>query len=491
MKKYIHLLTILSLSTSLFLRIEAAEGFYKNLFMDGGVGLSGMKSLPAADYLNYSYEFIAHNTVSLQNQVMVENENDGNGVLLYPDGEPRFQVIFTNGGGPETHGESLGPEGRERVRSFYYKGGSYTGACAGAYITTLDDDRYYKIWPGSMTEIGINMTTVGGFIPANSPLLNYYDYGGDNYIAGIVHNNGGYASNIPPGTEILLYHDKPGTELDSQPNCWAYKDNDTTGRIVNVSPHPENEFDGELLDFMAAILQYAVDGLAPPSTKGPLANGELRVMNKSTSDNDPINTKIGDMQYHHFTIDLSGGATNLVVTLDGDDAFDMNLYLKKDTFAFASLAGFADTAAGADKSIPVDTAASGTWYIGVECATTVVAEMGSWYYEYSGQLEVLNGVEYTIKADYNLTDIHSQNGFLSGALDRLVVNREGKNISICVKNNLPYKLKIFNVKGRLCWEPKTSQTVEKYIWQPKSTGMYIVCLESGKDILTKRFTVVK
>ncbi len=480
------------MSISFLYNIEAAEGFYKNLFMDGGVGLTGMKSLPAADsLLNYSYELVAHNSVNLQNEVMVKNDNDDNGVLLYPDNEPRFQVIFTNGGGPETHGESLGQEGRERIRTFYYNGGSYTGACAGAYITTLDDDNYYKIWPGSMTEIGINMTTVGGDIPPNSPLLNYYDYGGDNYIAEIVHNNGGYASTLPPGTEVLLIHDKPGTALDNQPNCWAYKDNDTTGRIVNVSPHPENEFSGELLEFMAAILQYAVDGLAPPGTKGDLVKGELRVMNKSTGDNDPVNTKIGDKQYHHFTIDLSDGATNLVVTLDGNDAFDMNLYLKRDTFAFASQADFADTAAGADKSISVDSTASGIWYIGVECATTVVAEKGNWYYEYSGQLEVLNGVDYTIKADWKPTGIYSNNSLHQKVLDRLVVNREGKNVFICVNNILPYKLKIFDVKGKLCWEPEVSKAIKKYTWLPESAGMYIVCLESSTGILTKRFTVIK
>ncbi len=491
MKKYILFSMILSLSTSLFLRAEATEGFYKDLFMDGGVGLNGMKTLPAADYLNYTWEFIAMNSVNPQNLIMVENDNDDNGVLLYPDGEPRFQLIFTNGGMSDEHGESLGQEGRERVRTFYYRGGSYTGACGGAYISTLDKDCYYKIWPGSMTQVGVAYSDVGGDIPANSPLLNYYDFGGDNYISTIVHHYGGYASTLPPGTEILLIHDKPGTGLDNQPNCWAYKDNDTTGRIVVISPHPENEFSGEKRDLAAAIFQYAIDGRAPPSTKGPLANGEIRIMNKSTNDNDPINTKIGDRQYHHFTIDLTGGATNLVVTLDGDDAFDLNLYLKKDTFAFASVADYADTTAGADKTIPVDTAAPGTWFVGVECATTVVAEEGPWYYEYSGQLEVLNGVEYTIKADWNLTGIYSNNGLNSGALVRLVVNVGRENIFIYVRSLQPYKIKIYDVKGRLCWEPKTSQTVEKYIWQPKSTGMYIVCLESGKDVLTKRFTVVK
>ena len=491
MKKYILFSMILTLSTSLFLHIEAAEGFYKDLFMDGGVGLSGMKQLPAADYLNYTYEYFANNTVSYQTSIMIGNENDDNGVLLYPDGEPRFKVIFTNGGGPETHGESLGEEGRGRIRSFYYRGGSYTGACAGAYITTLDDDRYYKIWPGSMIEIGINMTTTGGEIPPDSPLLNYYDFGNDNYIDSIVHNNGGYASTLPPGTEVLLIHDKPGTGLDDQVSCWAYKDNDTTGRIVVVSPHPENEFSGERLDFMAAIIQYAVDGFAPPSTKGPLANGEKRVMDKSTGDNDPVNTKIGDKQYHHFTIDLTGGAKDFKVTLDGDDAFAMNLFVNKDTFAFASLADFADTSAGADKSISLDTAVPGIWYIGVECDTTVIAEKLTWGYEYSGLLEVLNGVEYTIQADWNETGIFSNNSYNSGALERLVVNAGSKSISIYVKNITPYKLKIYDVKGKLCWQPITSRTIKKYTWQPESAGMYIVCLESGRDVLTKRVTVVK
>ena len=132
------------LSIILSFQVEAVEGFYKTLFMDGGVGLSEMRTLPAADYLNYSMEYLATNTVSVQTKVMIKNDNDDNGVLLYPDGEPRFKVIFTNGGDNDTHGESLGEEGRGRVRTFYYRGGSYTGACAGAYIATIDSTIYYN-----------------------------------------------------------------------------------------------------------------------------------------------------------------------------------------------------------------------------------------------------------------------------------------------------------------------------------------------------------
>ena len=108
MKKYLLFFTTLLLLTSLLLRTEATEGFYKDVFMDGGVGLNPMKVLIAADSLDFSMEFIAHGTVSMQAATIIGNEHDDNGVLLYPDGEPRFRVIFTNGGSSKRHGESLG-----------------------------------------------------------------------------------------------------------------------------------------------------------------------------------------------------------------------------------------------------------------------------------------------------------------------------------------------------------------------------------------------
>ena len=490
MKNYILYSMILSLSTTLFLRAETPEGFYKVLFSDGGVGLNSVKTLPAADYLNYSWEFIGHNTVNLQNEVMIKNAYDDNGVLLYPDGEPRFQILYTNGGYSTKHGESLGEEGRERVRTFYYRGGSYTGSCGGAYIATIDSDVYYQIWPGSITGCGIRFALVGGDIPADSPLLNYYDFGNDNYIANINHHYGGYGSVIPPGTEILLIHDKPETGLDNNPSCWAYKDNDTTGRIVVMTSHPENVFSGERLDYMAAVLQYALDGLAPPSTKGPLAKGEKRIMNKSTKDNDPINTKIGDKQYHHFIIDLPEGATNLVVKLDGDDAFDLNLYVNRDTFAFASLADFADTSDGADKAISVDTAALGSWYVGVECATTIVAEKTSFGYDYSGQLEVQNGVEYTIEADWENTGIIASNTGLYNT-NVFSVTMKNNKVFINVSNPEPYSLAVHDLKGRLCWTPKTTRGINRFSWEPSSPGMYIVRLKSGNEIVTRRVAFMR
>jgi hypothetical protein len=90
----------------------------------------------------------------------------------------------------------------------------------------------------------------------------------------------------------------------------------------------------------------------------------------------------------------------MTVTLDADDRYDMNLYIAANTFALASRAEYADISAGADKTLAVSSLDPGTWYIGVECATTVVADKQSYGYDYSGTLEVLNGVEYSIRATW-------------------------------------------------------------------------------------------
>lgn len=487
------IVSLIVMATLLFTKQpQASEGYYKTLFMDGGVGLNNLMTLPAADYLGYTWEYLATNTVSIQTRVMIKNDYDDNGVLLYPDGEPRFKIIFGNGGDMDSHGESLGQEGRGRVRTFYYRGGSFTGACASAYIVTSDSSIYFNLWPGSMTHCGMANTTVGGVIPPTSPLLYYYDFGADNYIEAIVHSRGGFATSpLPPGTEVLLIHDRPGTILDKQVSSWAYKDNDTTGRIVVMSSHPENEYAGERRDFAAAVFKYAADGAALPSIKGALVNGIKRIMDKSTTDNDPLYTKIGDKQYHHFTVDLPEGAKNLTISLDGNDTFRLNLYAAKDTFAFAGLADFADTSSGADKSISIDSGIPGRLYIGVECATTVSAAKVMWGYEYSGQLSVLNGVEYSITANWNMTDIFSKESLHSGIIDGLIIDASGKSVSICVKSLQPYSFTIHDLKGTVCREPAIPLTTEKYLWQPESSGMYIIRIQSGRKIISKRFTVVK
>ncbi|MEC9004383.1 MAG: hypothetical protein VX644_13485, partial [Planctomycetota bacterium] len=73
-------------------------GFYKDLFMSGGVRLSSRKSLPAAESLGLSYEYYAGKDEAKQNDLFSGSPTDTTGVLLYPVGQPGFRMLFVNGG---------------------------------------------------------------------------------------------------------------------------------------------------------------------------------------------------------------------------------------------------------------------------------------------------------------------------------------------------------------------------------------------------------
>ena len=155
---------------------------------------------------------------------------------------------------------------------------------------------------------------------------------------------------------------------------------------------------------MTAILLYAIDGQGDININGTLYNGQKCIMDKSTIENDPAYTKIGDKQYHHFKIEIPEGGSKLSVVLDGEDRYHLNLYLKKEDFAFRSGADYADTTDGADKTISVSELSSGTWFIGVECATTIGTINRDRGYEYTGNLDVLNGVSYSITASWDIIE---------------------------------------------------------------------------------------
>ncbi len=401
---------LLLLFVSWFTQAQSGtEGYFKDVFMDGGVNLYDRTSIPAATALNLSLEYIATEETSIQDDKIVGNANDTNGVLLYPDGEPRFRLLHTNGGSATAHGNSLQNIGRDRIRDFYYHGGSYTGVCAGAFITSINyqstgtNNAYYHIFPGRTVTTGVLDTQTGHFIVPNSPLLNYYNFGNDLYIADIYHTGGTYANedvDFPGNAEILLRFDKPDKTMHNKVSSWAYKENDSSGRLVVIGSHPELETSGEGLNLMEAILQYALDGKGNTQVKGNLANGISRVMNQTTEDNNPAFTKIGDKQYHHFIVEIPENNMQLNIDLESINGYHLNLYVNKDSFAFRSEALFSDITNTHQKTLTIDLLEAGTYYVSVECETTVTTLAQSWGTEYVGNLEVLNGVPYTIQADY-------------------------------------------------------------------------------------------
>ncbi len=420
----------------LYQPVLRAQGFYKDLFMNGGIRLTSRQDLPAARLLDLSMEYYASSRYSstfpptrqdtlLQHELIVGCELNPNGILLYPDGQPRFRVIYVNGGRATHHGNSLGAAGRERIIQFVKNGGAYVGTCAGAFLAsagTQDQDpipwpAYLNIWPGQAHTTGLSNSYTGMFIEEGSPLLDYYDFGGDMYIDSVRHNGGNFAWTeglYPEGTEVLLRYDFPnnpgGHPMHREISAWAYRASEQTGRVVNIGSHPEGVTSGERLDLMAALLLYAMDGSGTPRLKGRLENGRTRAMVRSSLDNDPDHAMIGDKQYHHFTVDIPAGAREVVVELRGTRKFDLNLYMKKGDFAFKPVADHKDLAPGAEKQFRFDRLDAGTWYVAVECETTVDTVETAWGYAYTGRTDVLNGVPYHITVRWEETTGGSDTG---------------------------------------------------------------------------------
>ena len=390
------------------------RSYYKDVFLDAGIGLTSRKTLVVAKYLGLSLEGISFSREDnnwgereLQNAIVSGCPDDYNGRLLYPDGQPRYKLLFVNGGSSRTHGQSIDEKGLENMRLFVENGGSYVGTCAGAFFASNGYDGkenypyYLSIWPGMMVHTDLKGIYSGMVIEKNSPLLRYYDFGGDHYVDSIRHNSGGYPIDFPTGTEVLARYDYPNkADVNMSPSVWAYKKNQATGRIVQTGSHPEEATYGERRDLTAAMVRYALDGRAPVSLKGYLKNGVVRVMEKKTTDDDPAFTRIGDLQTHHYASYIPSDAKNVLVEVSCPSGIDMALMMSQDSFAFSDTAEYIATESGTKQRLVFPSIREGLWYIAVQCLTTVTIEQTDYGQAYIGNKEVLNGVPYQISISW-------------------------------------------------------------------------------------------
>ena len=390
------------------------KSFYKDIFLDSGIGLKKWKNLYAAKYLGLSVEGTLYEEKEdyiLQSKVIAGSDMDENGWLLYPDGQPRYRMLFVVGGDSRTHGEFLGERGLKPMRTFIRNGGVYVGTCAGCFFVSNGYDsnqdyvNYLNMWPGMVKHSGIASASIGMTLPDDSPLLKYYDYGGDFYVEKIRHLKGGYPIEMPKGTEVLASVDFPAKEtFHQQPAIWAYKEDSFHGRICMTGSHPEMTASGEVRDLMAAIMRYALEGQGYTTVKGFLHNGETRIMDKSFSDNFPAFTKIGDRQCHHFAVIIPEGARNVSVSLEGAPDFDLTLMMDPETYAYPDVAHFISDIPGPVQKLEFEALEAGIWYIAVQCLTTVDVNDFKYGQEYSGKTDVLNGVPYSITVTWEDTE---------------------------------------------------------------------------------------
>ena len=442
-----------ALVSALFLCDNASAQYYKDIFNDGGCYLTSRPDLPAARFLDCSIEsfwcgsakanqktkYTAADSIA-QYEKMVGSKDDTNGCLLYPDGAPRFKVLYVNGGHSAKHGISLTDTGLQRLYDFVAGGGSYIGTCAGAFLSSRggtdfnpktgkcvekQNDIHRKGFPGiypasvirtkklTKEHWGHNVET-GMKIEPGCPLLKYYDFGGDMYIDSVRHNGGCFITTDPqhfaPGTEILMRYDFDKDDIRVREKLfpvtdhiavWAWKKDASWGRVVDCGSHPEGITYGDRLEMFSSFVCYALDGLGAPRVKGELKKGKTRVMDKTTEDNNPAFTRIGDKQYHHFIVRVPKNVKNFTVTLDcGAKDIDMNLMLNDGDFAFRKNARWQDVSLGAKKEIKVGKLEKGLYYIAVECATTVEEEKCDTGVRYTGHTEVLNGIPYSIRVNW-------------------------------------------------------------------------------------------
>ena len=149
-------------------------------------------------------------------------------------------------------------------------------------------------------------------------------------------------------------------------------------------------------------MEYAADGNGEVAVKGELIPGQVREMNKKTTDKDPLYTRIGDRQYHHFKVEIPKKVKKATVILKGykgENDFDLTLAVCKDGLAFHNKTDIKNVSLGCDKALVLDKPQAGTWYISVFCETTVTAENGANGVVYTGRTDVLNGVPYSIQVE--------------------------------------------------------------------------------------------
>ena len=381
------------------------QGFCKDLFLDSGIKIFNYPPMPAAlwlgldtELLSLEEEFTPEN-LERQRRVIVGGPEDLNGRLLYPDGAPRFKAMYVYGGLATLHGKSLGPEGLDRIRAFFRSGGSYVGSCAGAYLAgagiNVDNykEDYLGIWPLCSDEAVVEDIYPEYIIPGDSPLLRYYDFGGDGRVDSVKHWNGPVFDlcDSVPGTEVLARNHLEGSILDGRVSVIAYKPSVQTGRLVISGGHPENYPDGERRCLMAAMLRYAMDGCGCARVKAVLENGVPREMTRTTADNDPAFTMIGDGQCHHFLLHPDGRVHNVKIRLESLSGHPLSLRLAEGTFAFEGSAAFTAEGSGAVKEISLKKLRRGDWYICVQNEERVTDYASS---------DLLNGIPYIITASW-------------------------------------------------------------------------------------------
>jgi glutamine amidotransferase-like uncharacterized protein len=187
-----------------------------------------------------------------------------------------FKVVVLPGGSGSKQGNTLGDEGREKIRAFVKDGGGYIGVCAGAYLATNDYDWSLHIlnakvidrqhWARGLADLELSFPSAGKelFAQKADRLTLRYHQGPLLAPAG--------KDGLPPYQELARFEAevaKNGAPMGVMIGTTAIAAADFgKGRVLCFSPHPELTKDMESMVHRG--LEWAARGDRPPGlSAGP------------------------------------------------------------------------------------------------------------------------------------------------------------------------------------------------------------------------------
>jgi hypothetical protein len=352
-------------------------GLHADVFVDGGAHLSKVSLEKSATLAGLTREVFFSNSHAQTKSTIGGNSTDLNGALLFPDGQPRFSVLYINGGTAGYHTDAMGAAGRQAVADFHSAGGSYTGSCAGEFVASR---RIKSLWGGTVGNPGRTGRQTVTFDEVDHPIVQSLMAwnNGSNVVTNIPHYGGPRNSESlphPDGTQFIgtitggLYR---GTDF-----LVEYQRDDASGITILSPSHPEYGRQASHTALMASILKRANDqSRTIPDVKGTLSTDQTVVMS------DPAQ-KVGDGQYHRYSLDVSAGTSVLYINLSGN----ADLFVQYNGPAHAGSYLAKSTSAG-DDMVAIQDPEPGTYEVSVFGAHTV-----------------LNGAAYTLSVKAQAVDM--------------------------------------------------------------------------------------
>ena len=404
--------------------------FYKDIFFNVALGQNcPVREFPAYSIFNdfeveYMYAttngFAAEDTVSWRKILVGSADRDFNGCLLYPDGEARFRALCWPSGNDikfvREAGSVLGEDGLNTIRKFVHNGGSYLGlgitgsAFAGRSFGGEEEPDFLALYEGKVAEY-INNTystwvAYSYVVDATSPWSGTLENGS------LVSKNGytGYLANSGEIPDIQTLITSTSSLMRGKPIVWAYKTSPSGGGLVFCG-YPIEYNANSNTTVLKAAASYAVENVGCAKIKAVLHNGETRYMD--CGGELPAHCGLGDNQCHNFVFELEKDASSLQVVLDCPGGSDLNLYLKKGSFALPGNEPDYQLIYDKDKGFPMtielENVPAGLWYVTVQCSAKVTIQSSpgwkgsssGFYYLYTVSKLCGSGMPYNISVDWN------------------------------------------------------------------------------------------